>query len=303
MTVGCRVRLARRQHDLAGVQQLAELEQRRPSGSRSASIVWLPLHADVDAPHLARPLAEPGRAGEQQRRVLVRRAPAPVLGERTPRRATAGEPGGTRAPSGPWNVQQLAGVLRQGQRDHQAVEQVRPSPIVRHLPGTVQCPVAELERDVEHADRRRRRPARSTSVLPAVLRDESARSAATSARPRGSPSRPGPAREAAAVLGHDETGATTSGAPATDGRRASDSCRRGRPRRRAAPPVHDRAGARRHVDDDVGCPARRWISAQPLLAPSVRPLMKCCCRAMYTTSVGRAIIIDAAAIRLSSLQN
>ena len=39
-------------------------------------------------------------------------------------------------------------------------------------------------------------------------------------------------------------------------------------------------------------------AAQPFEAPSVSPLMNCFCSSRYTTSVGSAIIIDAAAIRL-----
>ena len=67
-------------------------------------------------------------------------------------------------------------------------------------------------------------------------------------------------------------------------------------------PVHEHAAAHRRVDDEAGVVAaqvdERAGGHQPLVAPSVSPLMKCFCRARYTASVGMAIMIEAAAMRL-----
>ena len=96
---------------------------RRPSGSRSANSIVVATPRQVDAPDLALPLAEPDGAREQQRWMLVRRATAPVLGERgaaRPRPAMRLEL--TCVP--PVERQQVAGVLGQRERDAQPVEHV-----------------------------------------------------------------------------------------------------------------------------------------------------------------------------------
>ena len=79
-----RVALAGAQHDLAGMQQLAELDHRPPVGQARRVQPRVAAPRQVGAPHLAALLAEAGGAGPQQRRVLVRRAAAAVLGEERP---------------------------------------------------------------------------------------------------------------------------------------------------------------------------------------------------------------------------
>ena len=142
--LGGRVRLARFEGDLAGMEQLAQLDDPPTVGQSLGDHLVVAAPGQMDAPDLALPLAEPGRAGEQQRWVLVRRAAAPVLGEhgavrpRPPIRLEL-------ASVPPVERQQFAGVLGQRERDAQPVEHVPVVALVRdhHLHDQR---VAELER-------------------------------------------------------------------------------------------------------------------------------------------------------------
>jgi hypothetical protein len=77
--LGRAVRLARFERDLAGVQQLAELEVAPAVGQPLGEPRVVAAPGEVGAPHLAGPLAEAGSAGEHQRWVFVAGAAAPVL--------------------------------------------------------------------------------------------------------------------------------------------------------------------------------------------------------------------------------
>ena len=117
------IALAGPQHDLAGMQQLAELDHRPPVGQASGVEARVAAPRQVNAPHLAVLLAEAGGAGPQQRRVLVRGAAAPVLRqertvvERPPARMELAAPP-------PVERQQLGDVRRQRQGDRQVVDPV-----------------------------------------------------------------------------------------------------------------------------------------------------------------------------------
>ena len=98
--LGRGVRLARLEHHLTRVQQLARLQVAPPVVETLGEHRVVAAPREVHPPHLALPFAEPGLAGEQQRQVLVRGAAAPILGEHRsarPRRAAAP---GTLGPNG-----------------------------------------------------------------------------------------------------------------------------------------------------------------------------------------------------------
>ena len=75
------VRLAGLQHDLAGMQQLAGLHVATAVGQPLGEQRVVPAPGDVDAVHLAVPLAEAGFAGEHERRGFVRGPTPAVLDE------------------------------------------------------------------------------------------------------------------------------------------------------------------------------------------------------------------------------
>ena len=253
------VRVARRQRNLARVEQLAGLDHPSPVGQPLGEHRVVAAPCDMNAPHRARPLVESGGAGEQQRRVLVRRAPPAVLaGERAvlprhPHRVELARPAaGERA--------QLVGVLGHGQRHRQAAQQVRPVPVVRELGRDGECPV-ELERHVEQ----------ETGDLvdgtngerAAVVRVRSGEKRGDQSRPVGwKPSRPGRPGYPSRAPGTTETGATTSGAPRTSGRDSWWRFELDAGGQRCAP-VHDRRRAGRHVDDDVARPAAEVQHVSP----------------------------------------
>ena len=134
--------LAGREHDLTGQQQLAELEHGTAVGQPLGGDAAVAAPRQVGPPHLARLLAEAGRAGPQQRWRLVRRAPAAVLGdertgpERAPLRVELPAPA-------PVVGLQLGRVVGHGERDVQLVELV----VVVAVVG---------ERQLDAARRRRR---------------------------------------------------------------------------------------------------------------------------------------------------
>ena len=79
-----RVALAGRSTTSPGCSSSPSWTIARPSGSRAACDPRVAAPRQVGAPHLAALLAEAGGAGPQQRRALVRRAAAAVLGEERP---------------------------------------------------------------------------------------------------------------------------------------------------------------------------------------------------------------------------
>ena len=87
-----------------GMQQLAELEHGPAVGQPLGADPAVAAPRQVGAPHLAALLAEAGRAGPQHRRGLVRRAPAPVLGDERARSRTAGACGWNSRHQRPWYV-------------------------------------------------------------------------------------------------------------------------------------------------------------------------------------------------------
>ena len=146
--LGGRVRLAGFERQLAGVEQLTELYVSSSVGQPFGEDRVVAAPCEVRPPHRAPPLPEIGRAGEDERRVFVGRATAPVLGgvgavrpRNTHRLELAGPATRERA--------ELTGVLRYGKGDRERVEQV-----ALVVAGVGQpCPddqgVIELEVDVE----------------------------------------------------------------------------------------------------------------------------------------------------------
>ncbi len=121
--VGRGVGLTRFEHDFARMQQLTALHVAATVGQPIGQQGGVAAPRDVHTVHLARPLAEPGAPGEQQRRMFVRCASPTVFrhdGAELPRRAYRVE-----LPSpATLEPQQFDRRLRQRQRHRQRVERV-----------------------------------------------------------------------------------------------------------------------------------------------------------------------------------
>ena len=132
----------------------------RRAAARRDSVVAAPRQ--VGAPDLAVPLAESGRAGEQQRRVSratcgragSRRANAPVGHARRTRMELAAQR--------PWNVSSSAACSGSGERDRQPVEQVAVVAVVRRA-STATISASPSSNDVGD-EARARRPRRRHST-------------------------------------------------------------------------------------------------------------------------------------------
>ena len=244
------------------------------------------------------------RAGEQQRQALVRGSATPVLGEERP------------VSNAPARVE-LAGTIARGTSAARSRAPARPA---RSTGGRASTRRRRRWSASARRERRRRDGARHavSSRSPATVSTDSTTTPPSTGRRRRVGRRtaaPTPARRARRPLSPGRPGNPTR----ARARRRPARRRRGRRRSAASPaprrvrpastspewrtPVHEHAAARPQGR------ARRSVSSppqvdelagghHPLLAPSVSPLMKCFCSAMYTASVGRAIIIEAAAMRL-----
>ena len=82
------VRTAWFDRHLPGVQQLAQLHRRSSIAQRLGEHGGVPAPRQVQTPHLARPLPEPGCSGPDDRDRVVGRAPAAVLGDHAGRAVT-----------------------------------------------------------------------------------------------------------------------------------------------------------------------------------------------------------------------
>ena len=115
---------ARRQRDLAGLQQFAELEVAAPVGKDLGEDVVVAAPRQMRTPDLPCPLAEGSRAGEHQGDVLVRRAAGAVLGDERPtfeRRPVRVQLAGPT----PRELQQLTGLRRERKGDVEPLQLIR----------------------------------------------------------------------------------------------------------------------------------------------------------------------------------
>ena len=282
----------------ATARRAAAAPDHREVAPRSSSRVAAPRQ--VGAPHLAALLTKARGAGEQQRGSLVRRAAAAVLGEERPvvERAAARMEFAT--PSAV-ERQQLTDVRRHGEGDGQVVDPVVVVALVGQLDGDRDgaagvpgdaCGESQPGDAVDGVDRQ------SVDTRCHRLGHEARR---PTTAVTATPAEPRPPGETRPVLGHERhrcDDVETAGS-----RRQSPARRQSPPGRRRAPlpsaracrlpsPCRPGSWCCRH-------PGRRASGRhQPLVAPSVSPLMKCFWRAMYTANVGRAIMIEPAAMRL-----
>ena len=273
---------------LTGMQQLtraAGSDARR--ASRSASRAWLPLHARC-APHTSprhspKPAVPANSSGGcscdvRPRRFSLVNAPWPH----------ATRIGCSSRVHRPRERAQLVGVRGHGERDGRAVEQERRrSPVLvsstrasRNTSSRRNATSSASSATSSTASRRR-------GARPSRVCDSGRNRGAQSRRRGGDPISPGRPAKPMPCSGTTASGATTSSAAANDRSRQRAQrveIDRRRPSRRPQWRIVGHAG--RQVDDHVGVDApRRWISTQPLLAPSVSPEMNCFCSAMYTISV------------------
>ena len=306
------VRLAGREHHLAGQQQLAELEHGPAVGQPLGADAAVAAPRQVGAPHLAPLLPEARRPGPQHRRGLVRRAPAPVLGDERARTERPARRMELAAPAAVVRLQ-LGGVVGHGEGDVEGVELVLVVAVVgeRQLDAPGAAGVEGDARDeAQPGDRVAARDLDAAAALVDVLEREARcprRAVAAVAGQAGVP------RIARCVLGDDPD--RRDDVEGADGRRPR---RRGGRRGEAvtvertdggAPVDHHPAGDG-GIDHEAGAVTRDVDEAtggsphaQPLLAPSVRPLTNWRCRIRYTTSVGMATSTEPAAMRLSLVKN
>ncbi len=249
--VGCPVRLAGFERDLARVEQFAELKTAATVRQSFGQDRVVATPRQVRSPHRAVPFPEAHRAGEHERRVFVGGAAAPVLEyvrAIRPRHSgrvelpcpTAGE----RA--------ELSGVLRHRQGDRQRVEQVA---LVGADVGQLRPDderVVELERDVE------RKPG---GVVACVDHEPAAVEFVADAVDRHR--EPGCPRRAPSTVAEQARPAGVTGSVLrNDGQRADDVDRTVHQRavdRRSdvaegvdrCAPVHDRRGTRRRIDEHI----------------------------------------------------
>ena len=277
------VALAGSQHDLAGMQQLAQLDHRPTVRQAHRMDPRIAAPCQVSAPHLAGLLAEAGGAGPQHRRVLVRRTAAAILGEQRP--VVDRPPSRMELPAPPpVEGDQLGDVRRHGQGDRQVVD-----------PVVVVAIVDELDRD-----------AHRTTQVATCAGDEAEGGDLVGGFDRDAlvvgdcrydiepwcpstpvgpvPAEPRSPGEPGAVLGHQ--GQRRDDVEPPNDRRHHQ---RGAGRRQRAAvadrraPVDEHAAAHGWVDDEAGVVTaqidERAGGHQPLVAPRVSPLMKCFCRA------------------------
>ena len=214
-TSGGAVRLAGEQRQLAGVQQLAELQVAAPVGEPLGEDRVVAAPGQVCAPHRSAPLGVARRAREHERRVLVGGSAAPVL--HRVRAVLPGAADGVQL-AGPAAREraELASVLRHRERDREPVEEVAVVSGVRDL-GPHHERLVELEHDGEcqPGDDVARIHRCSAARHLVAGRDEQRRPRRAPAPVPGESGTPG---DPAACSGTTETGATTSAEPPTIGR-------------------------------------------------------------------------------------
>ena len=138
---GRAIRLAGLEREFARMQQLAELDAPSPVGQVVGDHGVIAAPREVQAPHLALPLAESRLAREHERGALVRRAAEPVLdepGAHGPRTALGVQLAGPATVEG----EQLGGVGRHRDTHGEPVEQVA-------IRRSVDDRARDLERDAE----------------------------------------------------------------------------------------------------------------------------------------------------------